>query len=273
MGMTIGCCLPGNPFMPKENAAAGTADILLAGYQMARDVGYDYAEASVGTLMKLTDEEMEYLADRRDAGEFLIQSCNCFLTGNFRAADAACLPELTRYVEEAMKRMRRLGAEVAVFGSGKVRMLPGQDTAAEIRAIESFLKMCGELGTKYDITVVIEPLNKGETNVFNSVSEGASMVRKLNLERIKLLADAFHMYCENESLSALEENGDILHHIHVAEPPDRAWPGKNGGEYLKEFACHLHGAGYEGRVSIECRFNDFVKEIKSAYPLMRELFY
>lgn len=259
--------------MPQGEAAVETpAEILLAGYKAVMETGYDYAETSVGMLMKLTEEELEQLAAKKDAGEFGIQSCNSFLPGDFRVADPASLPELTEYVEEAMRRMSRLGVKIVVFGSGKARMLPEQDVAAEIHAIEEFLRMCDEKGRKYDITVVIEPLNKKESNVFNSVSEGASMVRKLNLENVKLLADSFHTFCENEYLCALEENSDILRHVHVAETPDRTYPGKDGGEYLKEFAKHLHGAGYEGRVSIECHFDDFVKEIQLSYPLMRQLF-
>lgn len=259
--------------MPQGEAAVETpAEILLGGYQAVMKAGYDYAETSVGMIMKLSAEEMEMLAAKKTAGEFEIQSCNSFLPGTFEVARSASLPALTEYVKEAMERMSRLGVKVVVFGSGKARNLPEEDVAAEIRALEDFLRMCDQLGREYGITVVIEPLNKKESNVFNSVSEGASMVRKLNLEHVRLLADSYHTFCENEYLCALEENSDILCHVHVAEAPDRTYPGKNGGEYLRDFAKHLHGAGYCGRVSIECHFDDFVKEIGLSYPLMRELF-
>ena len=273
MSMTIGCCLPGGSFMPQgEAAVTDSADILLTGYKAVKEAGYDYAETSVGMLMKLTEEEFARLVAKKEAGEFEIQSCNSFLPGTFHVADPADLPALTEYVEEAMRRMSLLGVKVVVFGSGAARRLPEQNVAAEIRAIEDFLRMCNEKGGKYGVTVVIEPLNKKESNVFNSVSEGASMVRKLNLPHVRLLADSYHTFCETEYLCALEENGDILCHVHVAEAPDRTYPGKNGGEYLRDFAKHLHGSGYAGRVSIECGFGDFVKEIGLAYPLMRELF-
>ena len=117
--------------------------------------------------------------------------------------------------------MSLLGVKIVVFGNGAVRRLPEQNVTAEIRAIEDFLRMCNEKGGKYGVIVVLEPLNKKETNVFNTVSEGASLVRKLNLQNVRLLADSYHTFCENEPLLALEENGDILRHIHVAEVPDR----------------------------------------------------
>lgn len=259
--------------MPQGQAAVESpAEILLAGYQAVKEAGYDYAETTVGMLMKLTEEELALLTEKRAAKAFEIQSCNSFLPGDFQVTDPACLPALTEYVDEAMRRMHLLGVQVVVFGSGKARTLPEADVPAELAAIEAFLRMCDEMGRKHEITVVIEPLNKKECNVFNSVSEGASMVRKLNLDRVKLLADAYHMYCENEYLCSLEENGDILCHTHVAEVPDRTYPGKHGGEYLKDFAKHLKGAGYCGRVTIECGFEDFVKEIGLSYPLMDQLF-
>ena len=271
--MKIGCCLPGGSFMPQGKAEVVTpSEILLAGYEVTKSVGYDYAESSVGMVMKLTEEEVELLAAKREKGEFEIQACNSFIPGTYQIADPEQLPALKEYVTEAMRRMELLGVQVVVFGSGAARKLPGVDPMKELAAIDAFLKMANEQAAAHHITIVIEPLNTGETNIFNSVSAGASMCRRLNLSNVKLLADCYHTHCENENLYAIEENADILRHVHVAEPPERICPGKNGGAYVREFSEHLHRAGYTERVSIECGYADFEKDIEGSYPLMRELF-
>lgn len=273
MGMTIGCCLPSDFFIPQKEAdMSESINNLLTGYQTIKAAGYDFMETPADMVMKLSEAEFTWLAAQKEKGEFEIQSCNSFLPGKFRVANPSDLPRLTNYAEEAIHRMSLLGVKIVVFGNGAVRRLPEQNVTAEIRAIEDFLRMCNEKGGKYGVIVVLEPLNKKETNVFNTVSEGASLVRKLNLQNVRLLADSYHTFCENEPLLALEENGDILRHIHVAEAPDRTYPGKNGGMYLCDFAKHLRGANYNGRVSIECTFVDFIKEIRLSYPQMRKLF-
>ena len=43
----------------------------------------------------------------------------------------------------------------------------------------------------------------------------------------------------------VEEEGELLVHTHVAEVPERIWPGAHGGKYLKAFAEHLKKAGYD----------------------------
>lgn len=241
MEMTIGCCLPSDFFISqKEVDISESVNNLLTGYQTIRAAGYDFMETPADMVMRLSEEEFAWLAAKKEKGEFEIQSCNSFLPGKFRVADPADLPGLTDYAEKAIHRMSLLGVKIVVFGNGAVRRLPEQNVTAEISAIEDFLRMCNEKGGRYGIIVV--------------------------------LADSYHTFCENEPLLALEENSDILRHIHVAEAPDRTYPGKNGGGYLCDFAKHLRRANYNGRVSIECTFVDFIKEIRLSYPLMRKLF-
>lgn len=65
-----------------------------------------------------------------------------------------------------------------------------------IAGIHDFLRMCNAYGEQYGVTIAIEPLNRRECNVLNTVAEGAEMVHALQLSKVRLLADAFHMCCE-----------------------------------------------------------------------------
>ena len=64
---------------------------------------------------------------------------------------------------------------------------------------------------------------------------------------------------------------DVLVHVHVSEP-DRSYPGKTGGEYLKQFALALGRTSYRGRVSVECTFADFPTDSGEAYKFVAQTF-
>ena len=86
-------------------------------------------------------------------------------------------------------------------------------------AEEQFVRLCKRLGpvaARYRVTVVIEPLNSRETNLINSVSEGASIVERVNHKNIRLLCDLFHMTADGEPPQAIVDAGKHIRHCHIA---------------------------------------------------------
>lgn len=64
---------------------------------------------------------------------------------------------------------------------------------------DQFISLCKKIASvagKYGVTIVIEPLNKAESNIINSVAEGAETVKEVNSRNFRLLADIFHMMRE-----------------------------------------------------------------------------
>ncbi len=177
--------------------SAQTYQKLLDGDRMVIEAGYDYSEATVGMIMQLSEEELQDLAARRKAGTFHLEACNSFIPPMYRIAEGKMRDELRKYVEEAMRRLDMLDIRVVVFGSGFARRFP-REMAYEtgMEEICNFLRMCNEVAEKYNVTVVIDPLNRRETNCILSVREGAESVRKLNLPYLRLLADAYHIFIE-----------------------------------------------------------------------------
>ena len=147
--------------------------------------------------------------------------------------------------------------------------------AEEARAKErifNFLRFCNKVGDAYGIMTLIEPLNKKETNVINTVAVGAEWVREADLPNVRLLGDLFHMAMEDEDPAVLVENADIITHLHAAEAPDRAYPGKHRSEYLIRAGQLLRDARLQKEVSIECSFSDFEAEAGDAFAFMKECF-
>ncbi|WP_163582115.1 TIM barrel protein [Gracilibacillus saliphilus] len=67
------------------------------------------------------------------------------------------------------------------------------------------------------ITIVIEPLNKKESNIITSVPETVALVEKVNRPSIQVLADLYHMMEENESLENIKTARSYLQYVHVAD--------------------------------------------------------
>jgi sugar phosphate isomerase/epimerase len=121
------------------------------------------------------------------------------------------------------------------------------------------------------VTVVIEPLNRAETNLVNSLEEGARIVEAVNHPNLKLLCDIYHMMREDEPASEIVKYGKYIRHCHIAEREERTSPGTKGDDFRPYFKA-LKEIGYKGCVSIECRWKDLPQEIQPALSYMQEQF-
>ncbi|MBE6612899.1 MAG: sugar phosphate isomerase/epimerase [Ruminococcaceae bacterium] len=268
-----GCCVPGGSFMPQGVASVETAyDIMKGGHDTAKSHGYDFAEATVGLIMKLSEEELARAVENR----LTFEVANSFIPPTLPICETMKnAPEkLESYVDEAMRRMKLLGCGMVIFGSGAARRIPeAMDRAEAEEYLDNFLRLCNKMAEKHDVTVALEPLNRDETNYMTSVAEGYAIAKRLALPRVRLLADAYHMAKEGESTDVLAKVQDILVHVHISEP-DRSYPGKSasGGDYLRAFSAALAATSYRARVSVECTFSDFVTDSGAAFAFVNKEF-
>jgi len=266
----IGCCIPGGSFMPEGVGEVDTSTygILKSGYELALKRGFDFAEATVWLIMKLTDEEFEKAVN--DGLQFKV--FNSFIPGSMPIVSTP-MEQLRDHVEKSMYRMSKFGAEGVIFGSGAARRLEvsGNNTSGDTAKLYEFIRMCCEVAEKYGMYFALEPLNKKETNWLTSVAEGYEVCKELNLPNLKLLADAYHMFLEYEAANVLSAVQDYLVHVHVSDG-NRKYPGLDGGAYMRYFSYELSRTNYTGRVSAECGYSDFYRESEAVYEFMNEVF-
>ena len=118
--------------------------------------------------------------------------------------------------------------------------------------------------------MVIEPLRRFETNIINLVSEATILCSLLQLPRIGVLGDTYHMVASSEPYSAFAQAGSLLGHIHICNSAIRRYPVEgDDGDYEEVFRA-LKECGYTGRVSIEARYDSMEKEAAPAYRRLRE---
>lgn len=263
----IGCIIPGGSFMPQgEKSVSRAFTVIREGSIFLIDSGFDFVEISCGMLMELTEEELDSLV-----GRVRIEATNCFIPNRYQLlGDRTGVED---YLDACMRRMKMLGADTVVFGSGGARMLPaGMPKEEGYKRIVSFLQLCEPFCEKYGVTVVIEPLNAPEAKCefMNLVSECYGIQQAADRPHIKLLADVYHMAVMKEPIGVFHDVKDALHHVHVSEP-DRKCPGTGTTDYIPNVIKTLKEIGYDRRITAECGFNDFFKDAPKAAEYLRRL--
>ncbi len=132
------------------------------------------------------------------------------------------------------------------------------------------LTVVGDVALEYGGKAVIEPLNRKETTLINTVAESVALCRKIGHPGIGTLADFYHVYMNEEPIGAeLPEAKPFLWHTHLARPnPDRNAPTAADAGAVGQYAKALSDIGYRGRMSLECAWRpDFETAILAAKPV------
>ena len=144
---------------------------------------------------------------------------------------------------------------------------PRQQAVAQLVA---FLRLVAESATVNDLTIAIEPLNRKDLNILNSVAEAVELATLVDRRPVHVLADFYHMDEEQEPLDRISRHGQWLAHIHVADS-GRLAPGTGQYPYAA-FAAELQRAGYQGRISVECRWQGIYTQAAPAVSFLRQVF-
>jgi sugar phosphate isomerase/epimerase len=111
----------------------------------------------------------------------------------------------------------------------------------------------GELGARaarHGQSLLYEPLNRYETDLFNRQAEAATFLQANGLDAIKILCDLFHMNIEEETIAgALVACGPRLGHVHWADSNRRAMG--FGHTDAGHVVAALRAIQYEGWLSAE----------------------
>jgi Sugar phosphate isomerases/epimerases len=233
---------------------------------LLKELGYDYIELPLNKTASLTDEEFDNWKNLIKESGLKAETFSLLLpkTLSLFAPDFE-MEMLDEYLDKAFSRMKELGGEVAVFGSGKSRVFPedrpyGESFTRLVFLTEHIVKKA----SAYGVTIVIEPLNRAETNSVNTLHEGEILS---SLSGASLLCDAFHLRRENESPEEILRSKRLTH-AHIATLDGRRYPLSLDEEVLTFFAA-LKKSGYDGRLSIEGKTEDMKKDGALALEVLK----
>lgn len=175
------------------------------------------------------------------------------------------------YLDRVLALMTAAGATHVVYGSGWTRNTPaGFDPARARDQYLHALRWCGAALASIGATLVIEPLNRKESNQCNHVADGIAWARRTGLANVRGLADFYHMDEEGEPPALLAACGSELAHVHLADT-GRMNPGTGRYDYAT-FLAALKRAGYAGRLSGECGIvGDPVAGMRDSASFLRQV--
>jgi len=116
--------------------------------------------------------------------------------------------------------------------------------------IESLKACCAE-AERENVPLWIEPLNRYETNLINTLEEGWEVIQQLGGAKLGLLPDTFHMNIEEPIIEeSLRKARSYYQHVHLAD--SNRWAPGFGHIDFKSILHVLREIGYDGFLSVEC---------------------
>jgi D-psicose/D-tagatose/L-ribulose 3-epimerase len=151
--------------------------------------------------------------------------------------------------------------------TGKTQLLSAAERARQRTWAAESLREVADYAGERSIRLALEPLNRFETDLVNTVEQALQLCDMVDRPNVGLLVDTFHMNIEEKSTGdAVRAAGDRIFHVQVAEN-DRGTPG-TGQVAWAEFFAGLADISYDGQIVVES-FLPTVKEIARAVSLWR----
>ena len=162
-------------------------------------------------------------------------------------------PDIRREAVERIKSHIPLAKQLdALVIIGLIRGVTpkGQSHTRSMQFLSECLRECLELAAPAGVRLAFEPLNRYETDLINTATQGLDLVERIGSANLGLLLDTFHMNIEETAIEeSIRKCGKQTFHFHVADS-NRRYAG--GGHIdFKSILAALYGTGYLGWVSGE----------------------
>lgn len=177
------------------------------------------------------------------------------------------------YLGRCIEIASALGAE-SVLGpmysaTGKTRMLEASARKNQWRLAVENIRRVAAMAADRGVRLGIEPLNRFETDLVNTVDQGMRMVADIDRPNVGLLLDTFHMNIEEKNIpAALRRAAGRIVEFHACAN-DRGTPGEDHLPWPAIVGA-LRDASFQGPVVIEA-FTPEIKEIARAVSIWRPL--
>lgn len=198
---------------------------------------YDWKSLDLDAVKKACDE----------TGVRLLSMC----TTEFRMTDPQYREAWLKGLEESCIAANKVGAGKLITQVGPDT---GADRALQHQSIVDCLKAAAPILEKYNVTIMIEPLNTYVNHpgyYLWSAVEGFEIVREVNHPLVKVIYDIYHQQVmEGNIIPNVVNNLDCIAHLHGAGHPGRHELQFGESNYPYIFAA-IDKAGYTGYCGLE----------------------
>ena len=169
-------------------------------------------------------------------------------------ADRAVARDTADYLRHCVDVAARVGSGVVAgpmyAAVGRLWRLEPGERRQTVGRVAGRLRPVAEHAAERGVTLAVEPLNRYETSLINTVEQGLELNEAVDRPACGLLLDSFHMNIEEKSPAAAARAADgRIAHVHACGT-DRGAPGADEFDWAG-FLAALREAGYSGPLSIE----------------------
>jgi len=214
------------------------------------DLGFDGAEIPFNDLSLLDAAATKAALQKANIG---MTACCVMMPGT-----NPCSPDADER-KKAVDRLKQMVDITGEMGGDAVAgplyspcgYLTGKaPTDEELKWCAEGLAAAAEHAEKAKIVLAIEPLNRFETYIINTVDQALDMVNRVGSDYLTVQVDTFHANIEEKDTgAAIRKAGRHVGHFHASES-DRGTPGTGQVAWDESFAA-LRDIGYDKWVTIE----------------------
>ncbi len=224
----------------------------------------------------------EGLADRLEEVKKIIKKHDVEVSAvcsGFRGNLLGATKEVRILAFEDMKALLTMAGELGAQGmimAPQKPCVPSMEpykTSFEME-MEMFIEFMGRLSDhaiKAGTHVLIEPVNRYETHLFNRVDQAVDICKKVGSEGLKIIADTYHMNIEETNIAeTFEKFGEYIYHVHLVDS-NRFLPGQGHTDFAAIFKA-LKETGYDKSLSFECfAEGEAATAVRECVKLLNEL--
>ncbi len=146
---------------------------------------------------------------------------------------------------------------------------PPRSTDGDREVLLEALGRLGEIAAREGVLILLEPLNRYEDHMVNTLAQATELTTATGLESVRVVADTYHMNIEEaDPLGSLRAHADRLGHVQLSDS-NRLEPGAGHLDWGALLRC-LDAIGYDGYLSFECRLSgDPARVLSRATAMLR----
>jgi len=248
-----------------------TTDVVRKRAPLVAAMGFDLVEIPLENVGDWTPEGVTGALG--EAG-LVASVCAVMAPGrDLTSDDAATVASTHEYLRACISAATGIGAGIVAgpmySPTGVTGAMSAVDRNERIERLMENLLPVADDARSAGVRLAIEPLNRFETSLFNTVSQAMALIDELDHPSVGLLLDTFHMNIEERSIpAAIHTAGDRLFHFHACGN-DRGAPGDDPIDW-PGIQDALADIGYGGALSIES-FTSANQAIATAASIWRPL--
>ncbi len=244
-------------------------------YSTVDGLGFDYIELAGVAIAAMTEEEFSSAAATLHQGRVKCCGFNTSLPGDLAiCGDDFDLEKVASYAHHLCGRGQAISINAIGIGSPKSRhFLPGDNLQLAWQQTEAFLTCFAQIAQGYGLDVYYESLNGKDSHFGLSLTEGADLVKRLNLPNLHLVFDLYHHAIQQETVADLRYALPHIRHVHIAQPLEhgRCYPTAEYKEFYQSRLKILIESGYQGVISTEVFTDNYLEGGEMTLALLADI--